>query len=71
MNYTKNYVGSRLQGLYQTTESATDHLGGADRFMRKWFRTLMEGLIKSMGLLHAMLCKRAKKKYICTDTGLL
>ena len=66
-NLYKNYVGepTRLIKL----QNLSDYLGGAQIYA-KMVSDANGGAHKIYNAItHAMLCKRAKKKYICTDTG--
>ena len=63
----KNYVGTPTRFI--KLQNLTDHLGGAQIYA-KMVSDANGGAHKIYNAItHAMLCKRAKKKYICTDTG--
>ena len=63
----KNYIGTPTRFI--KLQNLTDHLGGAQIYA-KMVSDCRGGAHKCFNAItHAMLCKRAKKKYICTDTG--
>jgi len=63
----ENYVGSPTRFI--KLQNLTDHLGGAQIYA-KMVSDANGGAHKIYNAItHAMLCKRAKKRYICTDTG--
>tara|TARA_B100000959_G_scaffold274776_1_gene327169 strand:- start:290 stop:1525 length:1236 start_codon:yes stop_codon:yes gene_type:complete len=63
----ENYVGTPSRFI--KLQNLTDHLGGAQIYA-KMVSDANGGAHKIYNAItHAMLCKRAKKKYICTDTG--
>ncbi len=63
----ENYVGKPTRFI--KLQNLTDHLGGAQIYA-KMVSDANGGAHKIYNAItHAMLCKRAKKKYICTDTG--
>ena len=63
----ENYVGSPTR--FFKLQNLTDHLGGAQIYA-KMVSDANGGAHKIYNAItHAMLCKKAKKKYICTDTG--
>ena len=63
----ENYVGTPTRFI--KLQNLTDHLGGAQIYA-KMVSDANGGAHKIYNAItHAMLCKRAKKKYICTDTG--
>ena len=63
----KNYIGTATRFI--KLQNLTDHLGGAQIYA-KMVSDCRGGAHKCFNAItHAMLCKRAKKKYICTDTG--
>ena len=66
-NLYENYVGKPTRFI--KLQNLTDHLGGAQIYA-KMVSDANGGAHKIYNAItHAMLCKRAKKKYICTDTG--
>ena len=66
-NLYENYVG--MPTRFIKLQNLTDHLGGAQIYA-KMVSDANGGAHKIYNAItHAMLCKRAKKKYICTDTG--
>ena len=63
----ENYVGSPTRFI--KLQNLTDHLGGAQIYA-KMVSDANGGAHKIYNAItHAMLCKRAKNRYICTDTG--
>tara|TARA_Y100001970_G_scaffold274170_1_gene373510 strand:- start:4338 stop:5573 length:1236 start_codon:yes stop_codon:yes gene_type:complete len=63
----QNYIGTPSRFI--KLQNLTDHLGGAQIYA-KMVSDCKGGAHKCYNAItHAMLCKRAKKKYICTDTG--
>ena len=63
----ENYVGKPTRFI--KLQNLTDHLGGAQIYA-KMVSDANGGAHKIYNAItHAMLCKRAKKKFICTDTG--
>ena len=63
----ENYVGKPTRFI--KLQNLTDHLGGAQIYA-KMVSDANGGAHKIYNAItHAMLCKKAKKKYICTDTG--
>ena len=63
----KIYIGTPTRFI--KLQNLTDHLGGAQIYA-KMVSDCRGGAHKCFNAItHAMLCKRAKKKYICTDTG--
>ncbi len=63
----ENYVGKPTRFI--KLQNLTDYLGGAQIYA-KMVSDANGGAHKIYNAItHAMLCKRAKKKYICTDTG--
>ncbi len=63
----ENYVGGPTRFI--KLQNLSDHLGGAQIYA-KMVSDANGGAHKIYNAItHAMLCKRAKKKYICTDTG--
>ena len=63
----KNYVGTPTRFI--KLQNLTDHLGGAQIYA-KMVSDANGGAHKIYNAItHAMLCKRANKKYLCTDTG--
>ena len=66
-NLYENYIGTPTRFI--KLQNLTDHLGGAQIYA-KMVSDCRGGPHKCYNAItHAMLCKRAKKKYICTDTG--
>ena len=66
-NLYENYIGTPTRFI--KLQNLTDHLGGAQIYA-KMVSDCRGGAHKCYNAItHAMLCKRAKKKYICTDTG--
>ena len=62
-----NYIGTPTRLI--KLENLTDYLGGAQIYA-KMVSDCKGGAHKCFNAItHAMLCKRANKKYICTDTG--
>ena len=63
----ENYVGKPTRFI--KLQNLSDHLGGAQIYA-KMVSDANGGAHKIYNAItHAMLCKRAKKRYICTDTG--
>ena len=63
----ENYVGGPTRFI--KLQNLTDHLGGAQIYA-KMVSDANGGAHKIYNAItHAMLCKKAKKKYMCTDTG--
>jgi len=63
----ENYVGKPTRFI--KLQNLTDHLDGAQIYA-KMVSDANGGAHKIYNAItHAMLCKKAKKKYICTDTG--
>tara|TARA_B100000700_G_scaffold305707_1_gene380028 strand:- start:1874 stop:3109 length:1236 start_codon:yes stop_codon:yes gene_type:complete len=63
----ENYIGTPTRLI--KLENLTDYLGGAQIYA-KMVSDCKGGAHKCFNAItHAMLCKRANKKYICTDTG--
>ncbi len=66
-NLYRNYVGTPTRFI--KLENLTNYLGGAQIYA-KMVSDANGGAHKIYNAItHAMLCKRANKKYICTDTG--
>ena len=66
-NLYENYVGKPTRFI--KLQNLTDHLGGAQIYA-KMVSDANGGAHKIYNAItHAMLCKKAKKKYMCTDTG--
>ena len=66
-NLYENYVGRPTRFI--KLQNLSDHLGGAQIYA-KMVSDANGGAHKIYNAItHAMLCKRANKKYICTDTG--
>ena len=66
-NLYKNYVGTPTRFI--KLQNLTDYLGGAQIYA-KMVSDANGGAHKIYNAItHAMLCKKAKKKYMCTDTG--
>ena len=66
-NLYRNYVGTPTRFI--KLENLTNYLGGAQIYA-KMVSYANGGAHKIYNAItHAMLCKRANKKYICTDTG--